>query len=182
MVMAGFSPDGRFRASSNEILAFSDKPVLTFEGTPDQVTFNANSTIVAARDGRVVTLWEIAGKQRLARLAHSNIDSAVAFSRDGEHLATTDGTFVRIWKTDGREVAKIEHLGKVAQVAFSPEGDLLSFAPATPEGESAIHLLLWRPEQLTSEACQRLTRNLTADEWREYVGAETYRKTCPNLR
>jgi len=27
------------------------------------------------------------------------------------------------------------------------------------------------------EACQRLTRNLSADEWREDIGPEAYRKT-----
>ena len=69
-----------------------------------------------------------------------------------------------------------------SHVAFSPDGDLLSFARVTPGGDSAIHLLLWRPEQLTREACQRLTRNLDEGEWRGYIGTEPYRKTCPSLR
>ena len=97
-------------AHFDKVWALPNTLALTLDATPDQVTFNASSTIIAARDGRLVTLWAIAGKRKLARLAHNNIDSAVAFSRDGEHVATTDGTFVRIWKTDGREVAKVEHL------------------------------------------------------------------------
>ena len=179
---ATFSPDGRLLVHFDKVWALPNSPVLTLDGTSDQVTFNATSTVLAARDGRTVTLWDIAGKRRLARLSLRETGSAVAFSRDGEHVATTDGNFVRIWKTDGREVARIEHLSKVTHVAFGSEGDLVSLARVTAEGESAVHLLLWRPEQLISEACQRLARNLDADEWREYIGAEPSRKTCPNIR
>ena len=38
-----------------------------------------------------------------------------------------------------------------------------------------------RPADLVTEACARLTRNLTTEEWRQYVGDEPYRVTCPNL-
>jgi hypothetical protein len=40
---------------------------------------------------------------------------------------------------------------------------------------------LLRPEDLIAEACSRLTRNLTHAEWRQYIGEEEYRPTCPNL-
>jgi hypothetical protein len=179
---ATFSPDGRFLVHFDKVWALPSSPVLTLDGTSEQVTFNDSSTTLAVRDRRTVTLWDIAGKRRLARLALRESGSAVAFSPDGEHVATTDGNFVRIWSMDGREVARIEHLSRVTRVAFGAGGDLLSFARVTADGESAVHLLLWRPEQLIGEACQRLTRNLDPDEWREYIGAEPYRKTCPNIR
>jgi WD40 repeat protein len=178
----GFSPDGRFLVQLGTVRALPDRISFELGSSPDQVTFNASGTVFAARDGRAVTLWDIDRKRRLATLPLRNSDAAVAFSGDGQFVATTDDTLVRVWRTDGREVARIEHLSKVTQVAFSPGGDLLSFARVTPEGESAIHLLRWRPQQLITEACQRLTRNLDPDEWREYIGAETYRKTCPNIR
>jgi hypothetical protein len=40
--------------------------------------------------------------------------------------------------------------------------------------------LVW-PEDLIAEACARLTRNLTQEEWERYLGDEPYRKTCPDL-
>jgi len=40
---------------------------------------------------------------------------------------------------------------------------------------------LWRPEDLIAEACARLTCNLTREEWRQYIGDEPYRPTCPEL-
>jgi hypothetical protein len=30
-------------------------------------------------------------------------------------------------------------------------------------------------------ACERLTRNLTREEWRQYLVDEPYRATCPNF-
>jgi hypothetical protein len=35
---------------------------------------------------------------------------------------------------------------------------------------------------LIAEACSRLTRNLTLEEWRQHIGGdEPYRPTCPDL-
>jgi hypothetical protein len=33
---------------------------------------------------------------------------------------------------------------------------------------------------MIAEACDRLGRNLNREEWRQYLGNEPYRKTCPN--
>lgn len=38
-----------------------------------------------------------------------------------------------------------------------------------------------QPEDLIADACSRLTRNLTLDEWRQYLGEDPYRATCPSL-
>lgn len=34
---------------------------------------------------------------------------------------------------------------------------------------------------LIDEACERLARNLTLEEWRQHFPGEPYRRTCPNL-
>ncbi len=39
----------------------------------------------------------------------------------------------------------------------------------------------WRDQDLIDLACSRLTRNLTKEEWKQYLPDEPYRKTCPNL-
>ena len=174
-----FSPDGRFMVQLGTVWALPDKIAFELDGLVDQAIYNPSGTMIAARAGRTVTLWDIARKRLLASLPHRNSDSAMAFSGDGQFIATTDDMLVRVWKMDGTEVARIEHVSKVTQVAFSPDGDLISFARVTPQGDAAIHVLSWRPQQLIDEACQRLTRNLDPAEWRTYLGTETYRKTCP---
>ncbi len=72
----------------------------------------------------------------------------------------------------------VEQTGRVlGGVAFSPDGQRL----ATTSGYTAW-VWLWRVEDLIAQACERLPRNLTRQEWRQYVGEEVpYQATCPNL-
>jgi uncharacterized protein with WD repeat len=104
---------------------------------------------------------------------------AVAFSPDGRWLATGswDNT-ARVWEAaSGQEVARMTHEGPVLAVAFSPDGRWL----ATGSDDNTARVWLVRPEDLIAEACSRLTRNLTREEWRRYLSDEPYRLTCPNL-
>ena len=64
----------------------------------------------------------------------------------------------------------------VSDVAFSPDGKYLAEVSG-----NAAWVSLWRSEDLIAEAQRRLTRNLTEEEWRQYLGDEPYRKTCPDL-
>ena len=76
-----------------------------------------------------------------------------------------------------RQVAWMAHEDWVRAVAFSPDGRYLATGS---DDRTARVWLLW-PEDLIAEACARLPRNLTREEWQRYVGDEPYRATCPNL-
>ena len=66
---------------------------------------------------------------------------------------------------------------EILDVAFSPNGKWLL---AASEDRSA-RLLLWRQKDLIEDGCARLPRNLSYEEWQQYVADEPYRKTCLNL-
>ena len=69
------------------------------------------------------------------------------------------------------------HGNEVNAVFFSPDGRWVKSGSM----DGMVRVWLWRPEDLITEACARLPRNLTLEEWQQYVGDEPYRHTCPNL-
>ncbi len=69
----------------------------------------------------------------------------------------------------------------VAAYTFSTDGKRRERMRILTDQETLVSRYLVRPDGLIAEACSRLKRNLTPDEWKQYLGDEPYRKTCPNL-
>ncbi len=161
------------------------------EGRVEEVLFSPDGRYLATKSENIVQVWDVAktlntvltSERELARLSHPESVRAVAFSPDGQWLATATGNppgtgSVHLWKTaTGEKVTSETYEYWVTAVAFSPDGHWL----VTGGGDRLARIWLLQPEDLMTEACARLTRNLTRQEWRQYLGDEPYRPTCPNL-
>jgi WD40 repeat protein len=124
---------------------------------------------------------EAATGKEVSRLAHGDSVNAVAFSPDGKWVATGDDNNVRVMEAaTGKELVRHQMNGRVATVSFLGDSTLV-VATATPAAEIEISQLSLDPAELIRDACSRLPRNLTRDEWDRYLHGETYRATCPNL-
>jgi WD40 repeat protein len=186
------SPDGRriaasgfdpiavvWDARSGEVLARLKQPtnVSALAYAPD------GRLIVATWDGPV-RVWRGDGSRVEMEVQHESWVGAIAFSADGRYLATgsADRT-ARVWRlADMREVARLIQPVEVTAVAFASDHKHLIAASSDPlSPPHALSFWSWRLADLVDEACARVTRNLTLEEWRLHLQDEPYRRTCPNL-
>jgi WD40 repeat protein len=105
----------------------------------------------------------------------------IAFDRQGERLlaVSQDQTAQVLDVRTGWELLRVRtgahaHLSRGPAVFASNDRQLITFKDNVAE--------LWDlvPENPEAEACMRVGRNLTQNEWTEFIGPERYRKTCPD--
>jgi WD40 repeat protein len=181
-----FSPDGRLVAAHgaarpvegaslhHELGVFdtdTGERIHKLEGHPGWGT-----GLAITLDGRLVTasldglamIWDLATGQAAQTLRHDTSLRQVAVSPDGTRIATAteDGT-ARLWDPDtGRQLLTLYgHDAPVFGVAFSPDGRLL--ATSSEDGTVALHLL--PIDEFVELARSRVTRDLSADECRQYL-------------
>jgi WD40 repeat protein len=184
-----FSPDGQRLATASwdktarvrDAASGRELVRLSHEGGVSSVAFSPDGQRLATASwDKTARVWDAASGRELIRLLHEGMVASVAFSPDGQRLATASNDHTaRVWDAaSGRELARLTHEGSVQSVAFSLDGQRL----ATASIDNTAQIWLWRAEDLIAEACKRLPRNLTHQEWRQYVGEEVpYHATCPNL-
>lgn len=132
-----------------------------------------------------VHVWDVRTGQLLIRKAHDGLIIALAFSPDGNWIASGGGPsegegMLYVWNSrTGQEIASFS-FGQPWTAAFSPDNRWIAVG-GYEKGESNVKVFRLLTEDLIAEACSRLTRNLTSEEWQMYLGSEPYRKTCPNF-
>ena len=143
----------------------------------------ATSTMIVGGDDGTIHWWSILDRSlRFSIPSGSSYVLAMAASADHRFLVTLGTTEASAWEfATGRLLKRIPYIG-LSGLAVSPDGK--SFATAGKEltMDRVIEVMRIRPEDPVAAACAKLSRNLTRNEWREYVGVEPYRRTCPSVK
>ena len=138
--------------------------------------------LATAADDGTARLWD--ARQPAPRSArpcgHEGRYRSAAFSPDGTRLATAsdDGT-ARLW--DAASGAPLGPLrGHEGGIDAPPSARTGGGWPRAVWAGRCIWIA--RAETLAEMVCAKVRRNLTRDEWRQFVGADLpYQRTCPNL-
>ncbi len=185
-----FSPDGLWGASASEHDVIQVWEAATGQeiarmgygerGNVQTVAFSPDGQLLASGDfNGAVRVWDAAAGEEIAWVTHDGKVNDVVFSPDGEWLASaSDDRTARVWTAaTGEEVARMSHSGPVVSVAFNPDGQWL----ATGSRDETARVWKIQSQDLVTEACARLLRNLTWDEWLSYIGDDLYQRTCDDL-
>ena len=162
-------------------------PPLTLPG-PDQ---DRVASIAFAPDGKrlaegsqegSIRLWDLDDPQTpIALPGPAFAVASVAFHPDGQTIAAGNwnGTVSVWWDLNG--MASHGLLpgtgGYVYALAFGPDGQTLAAGGASQD------INIWTStDAMAGHVCAKVGRNLTEEEWRQFVGADVpYERTCPNV-
>jgi WD40 repeat protein len=125
-----------------------------------------------------VFVVDLQARREIHRYRHPDSIMAVPISPDGQMVASggSDRTARLVDVKARRETARIHYDATVRSLAFTADGEWLVTATALN------HLMLrWHRtgrDDLLRDACSAVGRDLTKEEWQQYLAPEAYRMTC----
>jgi hypothetical protein len=102
---------------------------------------------------------------------------------EARHLVTVDVAREALaWDLDtGGLLKRIPYYPEVTALALTPDGETFATAGNDDGARNILEITRSSPADPVASACRSLKRNLTRDEWHQYLGDQPYRATCANL-
>ncbi len=168
-----------------DVVVFGKEGIEQIEGK-DHYAINAldisadQKLLIIGRELGDALIWDIEKKKVIRTISgHQSAVTDVDFHPDQNTVLTAsrDGT-VKIWDIyDPKKLPQVldDHLSWVLTASFDPSGNKVISGSA----DNFIRVWPIDPAVLALRICEKINRNLTKEEWDEYVGPTIpYTKTC----
>ncbi|HEX8747104.1 MAG TPA: hypothetical protein VF717_07875, partial [Pyrinomonadaceae bacterium] len=178
-----FSRRGKYLATNQKIynVANIDEPVgisldasevYDIDFSPDEET---TAVLFAEESGSGIAFWGKQGPDENV-IRTQGVATKLAYSPDGHYIAAGgDGLLAQVWEVKSRqEVTRVTHSDLINTLYFSPKGKYL----VTAGNEPTVRLTLMNKADLIREACSRLGKNLTQEEWTKYLKDKNNLSIC----
>ncbi len=153
------------------------------DGDAGVIFDSTGKTIVLGQTDGELSWWDLASRTlRFSTAKGALYTRAMAASDDSAYFATISGDEdARVWEMQsGRLLRRIPYARDLMGVAVSHDGRRFAVL-GNDENDRAIEVAGTRPADAVAAACEKAGRNLTRNEWRQYLGDEPYRLTCPSI-
>lgn len=167
VLSVAFSADGTLlAAASGNVIRVWDVEAATVVAelesevsTIDAISFRPNgSALVYGGADTAAWVWDLAGDNRALLEGHDGQVNALAYSADGNLIASGDASGVRLWNAATGELLASAADGAVNSVAFSPDGTLVA------AGGEAGGVTLWGTSGAGSAAAETTASESAAPE------------------
>ena len=143
-----------------------------------RLAFNSSGTVLFTAEGENLQAWEIPSGKRRFSLTESDDINVIVPDPSLASVATITHGRLTVWDAaTGARLGQLPDSGYIRAAAFSPDGRYL----LAGYDERFAAIWLWRPGDLIDQACARLSRNLSHNEWAHWFSKQPYRQICPNL-
>ncbi|TFI54895.1 hypothetical protein BLD44_007910 [Mastigocladus laminosus UU774] len=181
----GVKPGSKLTVQVWEVASGHQVALQTYEDVtsiPDIFSFSPDGKYLAmAVENKTTIVLDLVSGREIARVPFDG--QILTFSQNGKYLAavnldyTVGNATVSVWDiTSKKEIARLKREYELDKILFSPDSRFLAIL-----SQNGIEILALQPQELITEVCRHLTRNLSQEEWKQYLLNEPYRKTCPNL-
>jgi len=186
VLSVAYAPDGKFFVTSGDktVRVWDAKTLksIAFKGHEQfiqGVAVSGDSTLIASgsRD-KTARVWDVASGKQIFQLDHTDWVHALAFSPDEKMLATVSrDKLIRLWdlqtgKLIGQPIGG--HTEWIDAVSFSGDGRLI----ATGARDNTVRLWSMSPVVWREQVCKIANRELTNEEWKQYLGDEAHHSIC----
>jgi WD40 repeat protein len=141
------------------------------------MTLGPDGSIVAAADADgAVRVVSMADGAVLQRFTHPGLVRALDIDGTSARLLVAgEDRSARVWDlSSGEELSVLKEMRAVTSAQFSPDGRFV--VTLTADG---VRLQPWDPDVLLRLACDRVGRDLTPEEWRQYIPEKEQVPVCP---